>query len=369
MAGRERTLEALGVSEPSGRSPDAGFWAGKRVLLTGHTGFKGAWASLWLDALGATVTGFALPPAAPPTLFALADVASATHSVFGDLRSQLEVAAVVARADPQVVLHLAAQPLVRRSFIDPVETFATNVMGTVHLLEALRHRRHLRAILIVTTDKVYLNEETGRAFTEDDRLGGHDPYAASKAAAEIVAASYAASFFDVMGVPLATARGGNVIGGGDFSVDRIVPDIWRALSSGATLTLRHPDATRPWQHVLDCLAGYLLHVEALARDPAAPRALNFGPEPGAPVTVAALVETMQNALGLAGRWTPDPRHHPREMHRLALDSSRARRELGWRDRLPGGAAIEATAEWYKAFAAGADVGAHTRRAIRDYGIR
>lgn len=350
----------------AGRRLDAAFWAGKRVLVTGHTGFKGGWAVLWLATLGAEVTGFSLAPTVSPTLFELADVARDIDSRIGDLRDPSEVDAAVAAARPQIVLHLAAQPLVRLSFADPQATFATNVMGTVNLLEALRRRKGLEAILVVTTDKVYANDERGTAFAEGDRLGGHDPYAASKAATELVVASYAASFFDASDVPLATARGGNVIGGGDFSVDRIVPDIWRALSGSTMLQLRHPAATRPWQHVLDCLAGYLLHIESLARDKATPRALNFGSDPGAPITVAALAETMQAALGIGGGWTPDASEHPREMHLLALDSSAARQTLDWRDRLPGRAAIEATAEWYKGFAAGADMRAVTLQAIKDY---
>jgi CDP-glucose 4,6-dehydratase len=359
-------MESLVVRGPSGHAVNRAFWQGKRVLVTGHTGFKGAWASLWLTRLGARVTGFALPPDEPPTLFALTNLASDIDSQFGDLRNCATVSGAVARADPQIVLHMAAQPLVRRSFVDPVETFETNMMGTVHLLDALRGRPRVEAVLVVTTDKVYANDEAGCAFKEYHQLGGHDPYAASKAAVELIVASYAKSFFDATGVPVATARGGNVIGGGDFSVDRIIPDVWRALCRGAPLKLRNPDATRPWQHVLDCVAGYLLYAEALARDPEAPRALNFGPEPGAEVTVATLVETMQKALGAKSNWERDEGPHPREMRLLALDSKRARQVLGWRDLLPGRAAIGATAEWYKAFAAGADMRAHTFRAIEDY---
>ena len=354
------------MSEPSRRA-DPAFWSGKRVLLTGHTGFKGAWAALWLRAMEARVFGFALSPSTEPSLYALTNLDRQIEDGLGDLRAPKTVADAVIAAKPQIVLHMAAQPLVRRSFAAPIETFATNVMGTAHLLEALRGASGLEAVLVVTTDKVYANAETGRAFGEGDPLGGHDPYAASKAAAELVTASYAASFFDAAGVPVATARGGNVIGGGDFSADRIVPDVLRALTAGQAVTLRHPEATRPWQHVLDCLAGYLLHIESLVREPrTTPRALNFGPDPAAPITVAALVEAMQKALGSAHGWTRDVGNHPREMRLLAIDSANARRALGWRDRLPGVAAIAATAAWYEAFVAGRDMCAFTLRQIEDF---
>jgi CDP-glucose 4,6-dehydratase len=348
------------------RRVDPSFWAGKRVLLTGQTGFKGAWAALWLECLGARVSGFALPPVEGANLYSLAAVGRGIDDGFGDLRGRDMVAAAVARADPDIVLHLAAQPLVRRSYADPVETFSSNVTGTVHLLEALRSCSRLKAILVVTTDKVYANDEQGHAYAEEDRLGGHDPYAASKAACEIVVASYAMSFFKAAGVLLATARGGNVIGGGDFSVDRIVPDVFRALSAGVPVRLRNPGATRPWQHVLDCLAGYLLYLESLADGCVMPAALNFGPAPQAPISVAALVTHMQGALGAVSGWEQDTGDHPREMATLALSSAKARVALGWRDRLPGEAAIRSTASWYKAYRNGADMRAFTLRQIEDY---
>ena len=349
-----------------GRRVDPAFWAGKRVLLTGHTGFKGGWAALWLAQMGARLTGYALPPADGPSLFALADVGRDIDNVFGDIRDQDRLAGVVAQADPEIALHFAAQPLVRHSFAAPVETFATNVMGTVHVLDALRPCRNLHAALVVTTDKVYDNEDTGRAFAEGDRLGGHDPYAASKAAAELVAASYAAAFLGPAGVPVATARGGNVIGGGDFSVDRIVPDVWRALANGEPVTLRHPDATRPWQHVLDCLAGYFLYVEALVRDGATPRALNFGPSPDTPISVATLVEAMQRALGADHGWIRDAAPRAPEKRLLALDPTLAQNALGWHERIGGAAAVQATAAWYRALAAGENMRVTTLRAIEDF---
>ena len=313
---------------------DASFWRDKRVLLTGHTGFKGAWAALWLSRLGAEVTGIALAPDTEPNLFALASVEEYLTSHIVDLRDRDALHAAIRGADPHIVIHMAAQPLVRRSYAEPVETFATNVMGTVHLLDALRDASALRTILVVTTDKVYENAEQGVSFVEDAPLGGHDPYSASKAATEIVVSSYARSFFAERDVRVATARGGNVIGGGDFSEDRLVPDIWRALRAGKPLVLRNPAAARPWQHVLDCLSGYFAFVRGLTEDLPLPAALNFGPAPDAPaVTVAALAEAVQAALGVASDWKPANTKGPHEMTTLGIDSSRARTVLGWRDRL------------------------------------
>ena len=346
--------------------PDPTFWRGKRVLLTGHTGFKGGWLALWLHEMGAEVHGLALAPDTNPNLHDLASVGAIARGAIGDIRDPAALAAAVARARPHIVLHLAAQPLVRRSVREPIETFDVNMMGTARLLEALRTAPDLRAILVVTTDKVYENPECGQAFREGDPLGGHDPYSASKAAAEIIVSSYARTFFEPDGVPVATARGGNVIGGGDFSPDRIVPDIYRAMRAGEPVVLRHPRATRPWQHVLDCLCGYLIHAEALAsgRDP--PRALNFGPTGAADFPVAALVDAMQKALGARAGWTLAEGPHPREMHLLSLECSAATKALGFADRLTGRAAIEATAQWYLAHARGADMGDVTLRAIREY---
>jgi CDP-glucose 4,6-dehydratase len=348
------------------RRPDAAFWRGKRVLLTGHTGFKGGWAALWLRELGAEVFGLALAPKTDHSLFALADVGAAARGSIGDIRDPAVVGNAVAAAKPQIALHLAAQPLVRRSVRDPVDTFDVNVMGTARVLDALRGAAGLEAILVVTTDKVYENPERGERFRESDPLGGHDPYSASKAAAEIVAASYARTYFDAAGIPLATARGGNVIGGGDFSEDRLVPDIYRAMIAGRPLELRNPGATRPWQHVLDCLCGYLVFAEALAKGESPPRALNFGPSGGAETPVSALAEAMQAALGAAKGWTLASGPRPREMRLLALDSAAARRALGFEDRLVGQAAIDETARWYLAHRRGDDMRAETLRAIRAY---
>ena len=247
-------VEAVGVTA----RPDADFWRGREVLLTGHTGFKGGWAAIWLHRMGAKVTGLSLAPDQTPSLYDLARVGELTDSRIVDLRDRAAVAEVVGSKPFDMVLHLAAQPIVRTSIEDPIGTFASNVMGTAHLLDALRAKTP-QAVLCITSDKVYANHETGKAFVEADALGGKDPYSASKAASEIAVHSFARSYFDKAGVPVATARGGNVIGGGDFSRDRLVSDIVRAVRAGQVLTLRHPESTRPWQHVLDCVAGYLVY--------------------------------------------------------------------------------------------------------------
>lgn len=345
---------------------DPAFWRGKRVLLTGHTGFKGGWMSLWLASMGASVHGFALAPETNPSLHALAGVAGDVRETIADLRDAAALARCVEAARPQLVIHMAAQPLVRRSVREPVDTFAINVMGTVNLLDILRNTQGLEAILVVTTDKVYENPEHHRPFREHDPLGGHDPYSASKAACEIVVASYARTWFDARNVPVATARGGNVIGGGDFSEDRIIPDIFRAMRANEPLVLRNPEATRPWQHVLDCTAGYLLYTQALATRQDVPRALNFGPMGEAERPVRAVAEAMQAALGMAQGYVMAQGPQPREMRSLALDSTAARASLGFRDRLVGEAAIRAAADWYLAFTRGADMRAFTLAAIKDY---
>jgi CDP-glucose 4,6-dehydratase len=355
----EELVSRRGISDP-------GFWRNRRILLTGHTGFKGAWTALWLAELGAEVHGFALAPETEPSLWRQAGAGSLAGETIADLADRDAVASAVESARPQIVLHLAAQALVRRSYAEPLATIATNTMGTVHLLEALRGSEGLEAVLVVTTDKVYENEDTGRDFVEDDPLGGHDPYSASKAAAEILVRGYASSFFDPAGIPVATARAGNVIGGGDWSADRLVPDVWRAARSGEPLLLRHPDSTRPWQHVLEPLFGYFLHVEALVRDPAAPRALNFGPIPGESMTVAQVADAMSAALGVAQPWRRDPGRHAPEMKLLSLDPARARAALGWEPRLDSAATVDWTARWYAGHAGGADARTLCLDQIRAY---
>jgi CDP-glucose 4,6-dehydratase len=337
--------------------PDPAFWSGKRVLLTGHTGFKGSWAAMWLSRMGAEVTGLALAPDQTPNLYGLARVdglVARSHIV--DLRDQGAVTAAVGAQPVDLVLHLAAQPLVRASVADPVGTFATNVMGTVHLLEALRGAGGLRAALCITTDKVYANAETGRCFAESDPLGGKDPYSGSKAGSEIAVASYARSYFDKLGVPVGTARGGNVIGGGDYSRDRLVADIVRAVKADQPVVLRHPESTRPWQHVLDCVAGYLVLLEALVRDGDTPRAVNFGPEPGGGViTVGELATEALQALGSDKAWVHEPDVNSIEAKQLAIDTTLARETLGFVSRLDGPAAVRWTMDWHRAELAGADL--------------
>ena len=332
--------------------PNPDFWSDKRVLLTGHTGFKGSWAAIWLSAMGAKVTGLALAPDQVPALFELAGVSALVDSRIADLRDQGAVEQALKGETFDLVLHMAAQPIVRTSIEDPVATFSANVLATAHLLQALRGQPALQAVLVITSDKVYANKEQGRAFQEGDALGGKDPYSASKAAAEIVTQSFARSFFDKAGVPVATARGGNVIGGGDYSRDRLVADIVRAGQAQGVTVLRHPEATRPWQHVLDCVAGYLVYLERLARDPTAPRALNFGPKPGGPeVTVGELATRATQALG-AKPWRHEPDPNSLEAKALGIDASLARQVLGFESRLDAPAAVEWTMDWYRAQADG-----------------
>jgi len=346
--------------------PNPDFWAGKRVLLTGHTGFKGSWAAVWLEQMGARVTGLALAPDQTPALFDQAGIAGLVESHVVDLRDQAAVEALVRMRDFDLVLHMAAQPIVRTSIEDPVATFAANIMGTAHLLQALRAQPALAAVLVITSDKVYANNEQGRAFQETDALGGKDPYSASKAAAEIVTQSFARSYYETAGVPLATARGGNVIGGGDFSRDRLVADIVRAGQAQGVTVLRHPEATRPWQHVLDCVAGYLVYLERLASDPAAPRALNFGPRPGGPeVTVGELATRATQALG-AKPWRHEPDPQSLEARALGIDASLARQVLDFESRLDAPVAVDWTMDWYRAQADGGDALALMRDQISRY---
>ncbi len=345
---------------------DPAFWQGRRILLTGHTGFKGSWAALWLAGMGADVTGFSLAPDAEPNLHdILGDFG--VRSIIGDLRDRDAVGQAVVAAKADIVLHMAAQPLVRYSYDHPVDTFATNVQGTINLLDAVRRSDDAALTLVVTTDKVYENDDSGRTFREDDPLGGHDPYAASKAAAEIAVQSYRKSFFAPQNRILVTARGGNVIGGGDFSVDRLIPDIIRAVQSGETLMLRNPGATRPWQHVLDCLDGYLTYVQALAEDRDLPMAMNIGPhDPADTKSVAEVANAMARALGSDNNWDRDKTDHPHEMNALALDPSAARDRLGWTGRLQANAAIRLTADWYAAWTNGADMTRFTQNQIAAY---
>ena len=367
MGQRQCALESLGLMATSAaKLPSPGFWRDKRVLLTGHTGFKGAWTALWLGEMGAEITGFSLPPDSQPALFDLANVGSGIASRLGDLRDPEQVRHAVEAAAPEIVLHMAAQPIVRRAIAEPVDTLASNIMGTAHLLDALRACSSVKAILVVTSDKVYANQETGHPFTEADRLGGKDPYSASKAGTELVTASFAATYFTPRNIPLGTARGGNVIGGGDYAADRIVPDIYRAVAGDERLVLRMPGATRPWQHVLDCVAGYLMFAEALRSGAEVPRALNFGPLPGGDATVGGLAAAMLTAMGKPAHWDYQPVEGNVEMKALAVESSLARNVLGWSDLLAGEKIVNWTADWYRQVIAGQNARDVTMAQIRAY---
>ncbi len=326
------------------------FWRGRRVLLTGHTGFKGAWLQLWLSAMGAEVWGYALEPATSPNLFDI--VGGKVHSVIADVRNEAAVRKIVADCRPQVVIHMAAQPLVRESYRDPLGTYATNVMGTANLLQACREASNLQCIVIVTSDKVYENHGAGKPFGEADRLGGHDPYSNSKACAELVTACFRDSFYG-NGPPIASVRAGNVIGGGDWSVDRLIPDCVRALQAGTAVMLRYPDAVRPWQHVLDPLSGYLAVAQALVETPAtAPRAVNFGPDPASFCSVRQVVDAFSARFAGKPGWQRDGSAHPTEAQALTLSSALAERALGWRPGLGIEDTLSWTADWYRAHAAG-----------------
>ncbi len=342
------------------------FWAGKRVLLTGHSGFKGGWLALWLSRLGAEVTGISLPPNTSPNLFGLASVAATTHSHFCDIRDQAALTRLVHAAKPEIVFHLAAQPLVRASYREPVATFATNVLGTAHLLDAMRGQDGLRVAVMITTDKVYHNRETPYPYREDDALGGHDPYSASKGASEIVIASYRDAFLAAQGTGVASARAGNVIGGGDWSEDRLIPDAIRAWQAGKTLEIRRPQAIRPWQHVLEPLHGYMVLAEALWHDPTLAGGYNIGPHTHEAASVRDVIEIARAAFG-AGKVTyGDGTQGPHEAGWLALETAKARTVLGLTPRWTITTSVQRTIDWYRAEAAGADARALCESEIAAY---
>ncbi len=331
---------------------DSAFWAGKRVFLTGHTGFKGAWAALWLHRMGAQVFGYAYAPATEPSLYALTGVSGIlAGETIGDVNDRAQVEAAVAEAHPDVAFHMAAQALVRASYRDPVETFLTNVMGTVKLLDVLRGADGLRAVVVVTTDKCYQNDDSGRAFVETDPLGGRDPYSASKACQEIAAAAMRASYFDGSAL-IATARAGNVLGGGDWAENRLIPDIVRASASGSDLVIRNPEAVRPWQYVLDPLAGYFLLAEVLYRgERAYAGPWNFAPPLESAVTVRSVINAFLETYNQPVRvkMASAPEH---EAHLLRLDAAKARERLGWVPRFDLQSTLAETAGWYRAVAGG-----------------
>lgn len=352
---------------------DRKFWAGKRVLLTGHTGFKGGWLALWLRSWGAQVTGFALAANTQPNLFELAQVGEGIDSRIGDLRDLAALQALLNQVQPEIVLHLAAQPLVREAYRDPVATYASNVMGTLHLLEAIRQSGSVRACVLVTTDKVYANHEWAWPYRENEALGGHDPYSSSKACCELLAQSFAASYFPAErhsehGLALATARAGNVLGGGDFAADRLIPDVLAAWTRGAPVALRYPQAVRPWQHALEPLVGYLQLAQGLyEQGPVFAGPWNFGPAEADMCSVGAVVERLAArwpvAAGLTLTIEPNALH---ESGLLRLDSSRVRQLLGWQPRWTLDDCLQRTLDWHLAWQSGADMRAFTLSQINDY---
>ena len=345
-------------------------WTNTPVFLTGHTGFKGGWLALWLHALGAKVHGYALDPNTTPNLFDIARVDAVLASdTRADLADRGALQAALSAAQPTVVFHLAAQPLVRASYADPLGTFATNIMGTAHLLEAVRSVPSVRAVVVVTTDKVYDNREWVYPYRESDALGGHDPYSASKGAAEIVTASYRASFFHTPTSPrIATARAGNVVGGGDWAADRLVPDCLKAFANDQPVHLRYPGAVRPWQHVLEPLSGYLRLAEALLHNPAAAGAWDFGPDARGDATVGQVAQRLAALWGPGARVDiPEGGNHPHEANQLRLDITRARAELGWQPRWSLEDALDGTIAWHRAWLAGADMAAISRSQIAAFG--
>ena len=354
-----RALEDLAVN--------ASFWQGRNVLVTGHTGFKGAWLTLWLESMGANVIGFSLDPPSSPSLYDLAAVGEVSRSVEGDVRDADAVRRAVDDHRPEVVFHMAAQSLVRRSFREPVETYATNVMGTVNLLDAVRHSDAVRVVVNVTTDKCYENHEWEWGYREYEPMGGHDPYSSSKGASELVTSAFRRSFF---GAPdaarIASARAGNVIGGGDFAEDRLIPDVMRAAESGEPALIRNPDAVRPWQHVLNPLGGYLLLAERLWDSPEHADAWNFGPADAEARPVRWVLDRLSESSGGAVQWREDAGEHPHEATYLKLDSSKARTRLGWTPRWDLERGLDATAEWYEAQRAGEPLRERTLEQIRAY---
>lgn len=348
------------------------FWHGKRVLLTGHTGFKGSWLSLWLQSMRATVTGYALAPPTNPSLFEIAEVAQGMTSVIGDIRDLARLQEVFAEHQPEIVIHMAAQPLVRYSYQNPVETYSTNVMGTVHLLEAVRNTPGIKAVVNITTDKCYENREWVWGYRENEPMGGFDPYSNSKGCAELVSAAYRSSFFNAKnyaqhGVATATVRAGNVIGGGDWAQDRLIPDILAAFAQGRKVDIRNPHAIRPWQHVMEPLRGYLTLAEQLfEHGPSFGEGWNFGPNDEDAKPVGWIVEQMAALWGADAQWQVDNGEHPHEAHYLKLDISKARSRLDWHPALHLKDALALIIDWAKQRQEGANMRQLTLAQIQAY---
>ncbi|MDS4013441.1 MAG: CDP-glucose 4,6-dehydratase [Candidatus Accumulibacter sp.] len=349
----------------------AAFWRNRKVLVTGHTGFKGSWLCLWLQSLGARVSGFALPPPTTPSLFEIAGIGDILdHSRIADIRYPEAIDDALKSAEPEIVFHLAAQAIVGEGYRDPIGTYATNVMGTAHLLQAVRKAPSVRGVVVVTSDKCYENRETDTAYRENAPLGGHDPYSSSKACVEILAHSWRRSFLDDRSGPfLATARAGNVVGGGDWSAHRLVPDLLAAFADRRTARLRRPDAVRPWQHVLEPLAGYLMLAERLACGEVGhdgSDAWNFGPDASDCVPVREVATLLQQQWGSGAAWEAESGDFPHEAGLLRLDAGAARRVLKWRQRWPLTIAIRQTTAWHRAWIAGEDMQRFSLRQIDDY---
>lgn len=348
------------------------FWKDKRVLLTGHTGFKGSWLSLWLQSMGAQVIGYALAPPTKPSLFEVAEVGKGMTSIIGDIRDLERLRKVFAEHKPEIVIHMAAQPLVRYSYIEPVETYSTNVMGTVNLLEAVRQTSGVRAVVNVTSDKCYENKEWSWGYRENEPMGGYDPYSNSKGCAELVTAAYRNSYFHPEkykehGVALASGRAGNVIGGGDWAEDRLIPDIMRAITQGKPVNIRNPHAIRPWQHVLEPLSGYLLLAQRLYEEGAIyAEGWNFGPNDEDAKPVQWIVEKLTKSWGEGASWALDGGDHPHEAHYLKLDCSKAKARLDWHPRWNLDEALGSIIEWHRAHRDGKDMRELTLRQIGAY---
>jgi CDP-glucose 4,6-dehydratase len=347
---------------------DTQFWRGKRVFLTGHTGFKGSWLSLWLQSMGAIVKGYALAPPTRPALYEEANVAESMESDFGDVRDLNMLSTSIISFRPEILIHMAAQPLVRLSYKEPVDTYSTNVMGTVNVLEAARHSSTLRAIVNVTTDKCYENKEWFWGYREDEPMGGHDPYSNSKGCAELVTSAFRSSYFSQSGGPsLASARAGNVIGGGDWADDRLIPDILRAFEAREPVIIRNPLATRPWQHVLEPLSGYLILAQKLfTNDQKFAGGWNFGPRDQDVKTVESILEYMVSKWGEDASWQLDKDAQPHEARLLKLDTSKANSLLGWQPKWSLEFALDLIVDWQLHWLAGSDVRAKTLEQIEQY---
>ncbi len=348
------------------------FWAGKTVLLTGHTGFKGSWLSLWLQAMGAKVIGYSLAPPTSPSLFEVAKVAENMTSIVGDVRDFSALSAAFEKYQPEIVIHMAAQALVRYSYANPIETYSTNVMGTVHVLEAARLTKSVRAIVNVTSDKCYENKEWTWGYRENEAMGGYDPYSNSKGCAELATAAYRSSYFHPEkykehGVALASGRAGNVIGGGDWAEDRLIPDIMRAITQGKPVNIRNPHAFRPWQHVLEPLSGYLQLAQKLYEEGAGyAEGWNFGPSDEDAKPVQWIVEKLTQSWGDGANWVLDGGDHPHEAHYLKLDCSKAKARLNWHSRWHLEKTLSAIIDWHKNYQRGADMKKITLEQIKIY---